>query len=357
MLAAGAAASLGLLAWVVLPHLQQLLGVAGTIEWPPAWAALACAAVSYAAMGLALWEILGLLGYGLPFLEVLGITFVSSTANYLVSSAGISGFALKAHLLAKRQVPYGATVTASAVSTGLMYFVLAVFIGEGMAYLFLRHQGARLQILEGAVGLMAVAAAAVPLLTFFFNRDLRGRLTRLVFRWVNHAFFYFSKREIPREDFAEFERQLEDGLELIHRHRGRLTRAIGYTCLDWVFAMLVLYFSLRAFGWDLNVGSLSAGFAVGQAATLIPLLPGGLGAVEGSMAAVLQSLGVPWDDGLAAVLWYRLAYYALPSAFSVFLLWGLQVSEPALIRDTALETRPEELRFEAAHKERHRRHA
>jgi hypothetical protein len=44
---------------------------------------------------------------------------------------------------------------------------------------------------------------------------------------------------------------------------------------------------------------------------------------------------------------YRIAYYAVPGMFSVFVLWGLKVSEPALIEETVMETLPEELRRKA----------
>src|SRR5208282_2348017 len=103
-----------------------------TIIWGYFAAALICSVASYAMMGLALWEILRLLGFPCPYFEVLGITFVSSTANYLVSSAGFSGFALKAHLLRKRQIPYGITLTSAVVSTALIYFVLAMIIAQGL---------------------------------------------------------------------------------------------------------------------------------------------------------------------------------------------------------------------------------
>lgn len=269
------AVSLGILAYLFAGQLQALRRSAGSIVWIYFAYALVCSIASYSMMGLALWEILRVLGFPCPFLEVLGITFVSSTANYLVSSAGISGFALKAHLLRKRQIPYGITLTSSVVSTALIYFVLAMIIVQGLAYMLIHLQGQKLVVMEGVLGLVVLAVTAVPLLMFFFMHKLRSHITQLVFHWVNRLVYFFSKREIPRRDFEEFERELSSGLDLIHKKRGRLTFAIAYTCLDWFFAILVLYFGLQAVGWTLPVGYLSTSFAVGQAATLIPFLPGG----------------------------------------------------------------------------------
>lgn len=338
VIAAGLLLSGGILAYLILNHLGPLVKVGERIEWAWVGAAAACSLGSYLMVGLALEELLALLGFALPFAEVLGIALVSTTANYFVSSAGISGFALKAHLLRKRRVPYGTTVTASVLSSAVMYIVLAVIIGEGLLYLMVNLQGTRIAVMESALGLLLLLAVSVPPIVFFFDHELRGRVALRLFHWLNHAVYWFSKSEIPREDFHEFERQLTEGLDQVRRHHARLTKTVAYTCVDWGLAMTSLYLCFRAVGVGLSVGHLSAGFSVGQAATLIPILPGGLGAVEGSMAAVYEALGVDWNKALVAVLLYRLVYYLLPAALSVFVLWGLKVSEPELIEETARES-------------------
>lgn len=354
LLAVGALASLGILAYLILNHMAALLSAGGRIQWGWVLAAVSCALASYVMIGMSLSEVLGLLGFHLSFPEVLGIALVSTTANYFVSSVGVSGFALKAHLLRKRHVPYGTTVTASVLTSAILYIVLAAIIGQGLAYLALRLQGSRIAIMESALGLVILLGIAVTLLVFFFNQRLRGRLALGLFHSLNHAAYFFSKSEIPREDFQEFEEQLDRGLERVRQHKGRLTKTIAYTCLDWGLAMMTLYFAFKAVGVGLSVGHLCAGFTAGQAAILIPILPGGLGAVEGSMAAVFQSLGADWGQALAAVLIYRIAYYAVPGMMSVFVLWGLKVSEPRLIEQTVRGTLPEQLQMEADEKGRYR---
>ena len=69
-----------------------------------------------------------------------------------------------------------------------------------------------------------------------------------------------------------------------------------------------------------------AGFAVGMMATLIPILPGGLGAMELAMTAVYAQMGIDWDAALMATLIYRVVYYILPGIVSIFIYWGLQLS-------------------------------
>ncbi|MEK7389599.1 MAG: hypothetical protein AAB036_07870, partial [Elusimicrobiota bacterium] len=58
-------------------------------------------------------------------------------------------------------------------------------------------------------------------------------------------------------------------------------------------------------------------------------------AAEGSMAAVLVALGYDGGRALVAALVFRVAYYLIPSLLSVFVLWGLKVSEPAVLSQAA----------------------
>jgi uncharacterized protein (TIRG00374 family) len=355
LVAGGIAVSAAILAYLIFENYSALVTVGHSIQGAWVWAALGCSAASYVMVGLALKEVLLILGFTLTLPELLGIGLVSTTANYFVSTAGVSGFALKAHLLRKRGVPYGSTVTASVVSSAILYLVLAVIIGQGLVYLFFNMRGTSIAILEGVLGLAVLSAVAAPVLVMFLNRELRGRVTRKLFHWANHGVYFFSQSEIPREDFDEFEEQLGKGLERLREGGHGLLKTVAYTCLDWLFCMATLLFAFRAVGIRLPIGHLSAGFTAGQAATLLPILPGGLGVVEGSMAAVFKGLGVDWEKALVAVLLYRLAYYAVPGIVSVFVLWGLKVSEPALLEDTVRDTLPEELIQKAEHLERQRR--
>ncbi|MDD5657608.1 MAG: hypothetical protein PHF00_10190, partial [Elusimicrobia bacterium] len=95
IIAGGVLASLVLLGALVGGHLGALWGIAAQLRWGYVAAAVCCSLGSYLMVGLALREVLILLGHTLAFPVLLGIALVSSTVNYFVSSAGLSGFALK----------------------------------------------------------------------------------------------------------------------------------------------------------------------------------------------------------------------------------------------------------------------
>jgi len=334
-LSLGALAALAILGVLVGSKLEAVLRAGAAVSWAWFFAALAFALASHAMVGLALSEILTVLGHPLGAPTVLGIALVSTTANYLVSAGGVTGFALKAHLLHKRRVPIATTITASAVTSAILYAVLAVILGQGLITLLLHLRGARLAIMENAFGLLFLLAAAAFILVAFFNRTVRGRLAHRLFRFTNRAAFSMSQKQIPPEDFAAFEVQLTQGLARIRAGSGRLTTTVLYTCLDWGLAMTSLWFCFRAVGVKLPVGHLCAAFTTGQAATLIPVLPGGLGVAEGSIEALMGTLGMDAGAALVAAMLFRLCYYVAPALLSVLVLWGLKVSEPAVMREAA----------------------
>ena len=335
VLALGAAAACALLGWSVLSRLDHVRAAAAGMSWSWALAGVACALASHAMGGLALAEVLGLLGHALSKPAVLGISLVSTTANYVLSTGGVSGFALKAHLLHKRRVPIATTIVASAVASAALYGVLAAVLAQGLVALFLGAQGSRAGLAEGVAGLLMLLAASGLLVALFMSGKLRTTVTRRLFHWTNRAAFQLSRREIPPEGFDDFEKQLGQGLGRIRRGHGRVGMALFWTALDWGFALISLWLCFRSVGEELPLGPLTAVFAVSQGATLIPVLPGGLGAAESSSAAVLEAMGFDGGRALVAALVYRGAYYLLPSLLSVLVFWGLKVSEPGVLAEAA----------------------
>jgi len=66
-------------------------------------------------------------------------------------------------------------------------------------------------------------------------------------------------------------------------------------------------------------GVVVTGFAVGVAAGVMSMVPGGLGVQEGSMAGAYHLLGVPLEQGVLVSFLFRLVYYMIP--FGVSLLF------------------------------------
>ncbi|MBO2446710.1 flippase-like domain-containing protein [Actinomadura barringtoniae] len=80
--------------------------------------------------------------------------------------------------------------------------------------------------------------------------------------------------------------------------------------LNWVFDILALFAAARAVGIHVEPHAVTLAYFAAQAAgSVLPLLPGGIGAIESSMAASLVAFGATLAPAGAAVGLYRLVSY------------------------------------------------
>jgi len=318
--------SVGILGVMIYQAQDSFVKIWQEVQTRYLFLALLSSVLIYMVMGLSLYEVLRIMGKRINMGAAIGIALVSTTVNYLVSSFGASGFALRAHLLNRRRVPFGMCVTASIVITVLLYFVLAIIILQGSVLMLFNSSATTMQIVQNFALIVVMCAVCVVVTAFLFNNEWRSKGLRKVFRLLNKILFRVFRALIPKGKYDNFMDQLDEGIDLIHKKKNKLTKTIIYVCCDWLFTILVLYFAFRAVGVHITAGVLVAGFAVGMVTTLIPILPGGLGAMELAMTTVFSQMGIDWDLALMAALIYRVAYYIIPGIVSIFIYWGLHLS-------------------------------
>lgn len=328
--AVGMLLSLGILAVMIYQAKDSFVKIWQGVQTRYLFLSLLSSVLIYVAMGMSLYEMLRIMGRRISKSAAVGIALVSTTVNYLISSLGASGFALRAHLLNRRKIPFGMCVTASIVITVLLYFVLAVIILQGSVLMLFNASATKVQIAENFALIVGMCIVCVLITAFFFDNELRSRWLRKGFRLLNKILFHVFRALIPKDRYDDFMDQLDEGIDLIHKKKRKLTRTVLYVCADWFFTIMVLYFAFCAVGVDISAGVLVAGFAVGMVTTLIPILPSGLGAMELAMTAVFSQMGVDWDAALMATLIYRVVYYVIPGIVSIFIYWGLQLSSPSV---------------------------
>ena len=324
--------SVALIAVMIYQAKDSFVKIWQTVKIQYLFLSLFSVVMIYVSMGLALYEVLRIMGRKIGKGAAIGIALVSTTVNYVVSSFGASGFALRAHLLNRRRVPFGTCVTASIVISVLLYFVLAIIILQGSVLMLFNSSATTMQLLKNFILIFGMCGVCVVITAFLFNDEWRSKWLRKTFRMINKVLFHVFGALIPKGKYDDFMDQLDEGIDLIHKKKKKMTRTIVYVCADWLFTILVLYFAFRAVGVHISTGVLVAGFAVGMVTTLIPILPGGLGAMELAMTAVYSQMGIDWDAALMATLIYRVVYYLVPGIVSIFIYWGLQLSSPVRTR-------------------------
>lgn len=284
----------------------------------------ACALASYVVMARSYQGIAAAAGCDVAFWEMLKITYVANTVNYIVSTGGLSGFAVRLYFFIRLSIPSGAAVTISLVQTFITNVILLLFVVVGFTYLLTTHnlRGYALGTTATLLFFFMLAAAIAVLL--LFHRELRRRTLFVMAETVHWFLHRFFPRHKPRRTHIwRFQRNLNRGIEFLLERKRRMVVPTLWIIVDWVFTLLILYGAFLSVHFPIPLSYVVVGFAVGIILSLVSFVPGGLGVMEGSMAAIFASLSVPFETAVVAVLIFRVAYYVMPMIISVFFFRGM----------------------------------
>jgi uncharacterized protein (TIRG00374 family) len=146
---------------------------------------------------------------------------------------------------------------------------------------------------------LALALVLVPALRW---RPLRVLLAAPLRRAYRAA--------VAHPKIAPYAERLAGTRDILRPTRRDWAALISLALLNWLFDILALLAAAHAVGIDVDPNGVALAYYAAQAAgSLLPLLPGGLGAVEGSMAASLVAFGATLSPAAAAVGLYRLVSY------------------------------------------------
>ncbi|MFI5365940.1 MAG: YbhN family protein [Candidatus Binatia bacterium] len=283
-----------------------------------------CAIISYIVMARSYQDIARAAGFEVPFWEMLKLTFVGNTVNYVVSTGGLSGFAVRLYFFIRLSIPSGMAVIISLIQTLITNLVLLLFVVAGFAYLLIVHDLHGYALITTAVLLSFFMLAAGLALSLLLHRRLRRR-TLFILAEGAHMFLhrFFPRHKPARVRIWRFQRNLNRGIEFLLARKRHMVVPVLWIVVDWIFTLLILYGAFLSVHYPIPISFVVVGFAVGVILSLVSLVPGGLGVMEGSMAAIFASLSVPFETAVVAVLIFRVAYYVMPLVVSVFFFRGM----------------------------------
>jgi uncharacterized protein (TIRG00374 family) len=303
--------------------------------------------VSYLLIALSLKKILELMDIRLSFFEIFNISWVSTSINYVMSVGGIGGFTARIYLLKKKGISYSETIIVSIIHSFIMNVILMLFVLIGFSSLIASKQMRIYNFIVSSFFIFFALYLTYLAFKSVVNREFREGWIDRIGRWINKLHSFLSKEEgslIAGETLASFKGEFNQGMELMKLRRGELKAPVLYCFLDWILCLFTLYFAFLAVHYFIHPEVLVVGFAVGLFASILSLIPGGLGVMEGSMAAIYYSLEVPLEEAIVAVILYRLIYYVFPFLTSLLLYRSLfreaRVSVKSSARGKRVERKP-----------------
>ncbi|MCK4175999.1 lysylphosphatidylglycerol synthase transmembrane domain-containing protein [Aciditerrimonas ferrireducens] len=169
---------------------------------------------------------------------------------------------------------------------------------------------------------LVAALAAIPLLLALVLWLRRSRVGQALWSTADRSL----RRTRPGAWLVTQGSQLVARVEAIRLSPLGWLEALGLGLANWVDDCAVLVLAMVALHVAVPWRGIFVIYGLTQIAAVLPLTPGGLGVVEGSLAALLTAYGVPTSQAFAVVMLYRLISFwgLVPVGWGAWLLVDLQ---------------------------------
>ena len=297
-------------ALVILLDWQEVRSVLARADWQWMPLALAITTISYLCLSYSFASVNQTFSIQLDRRSLIEVGFVSSAM--IASIGGLAGHSLRLLIMTRRGLANGDVMAPSLFHSYLESLVFFALIPIGLGYLLLTHPLSSGVAMWLGVGTSILGLAFAATAVVFFHAPSRSRALWLfgsVWRWV-------ARRSIEHA-LRDFEATLKSGLSTLRDRPLVLALPVALVVADRIARVAVVWVCFQALGSEAGLGVTVTGFAVGVAAGVMSMVPGGLGVQEGSMAGTYHLLGVPLEEAVLASVLFRAVYYMVPFAVSL----------------------------------------
>jgi putative heme transporter len=322
--------------YVLNGHRGELTGATSFLaNLSSGWVLAAVVAEFTAIVSFAMLQRVLLLAGGarVGFWRLVAITLAGNSINNSLPAgpAFATVFAYRQYRLAGADETLSAwTVVANALLASVALTLVAV---AGLAVAGAESTALNLVGVTILTMVVAIGIAALVLSALWRRQTLVPVLRRA---------FSLSKRlfHVPASDPDELAFHVTRRLSAVRPTRGQLGAGLLYAVGNWVFDCGCLALSFLAVHADVPWRGLLLAYGAGQLAANLPLTPGGLGVVEGSLTIALVAYGGAEPTTVAAVLLYRIISFwtSLPVGWAA---WGALIVRERRARSAQPGAQPE----------------
>lgn len=288
---------LGVAAWVLNGQRTELSGFGDELlqHWWWLLPAVALEAVSLASFAGIEYRLLAVAGVKTRIRPLIGVTLASQAIQNSFPGgplvAAVYGFRWFRRFGADDVVAVWALVGTSIAA----FLSLALLAALGVA--LATGLGASLDLVPVVIGVLGVTMAIAAL--FVYQRPLA-----VTANWTLRTSHRLIGR--PRGDLEAKIEQFVARLTVARLNWSEIARVLGWGLANWLADCGCFALSFLVVGAGVPWKGLLLAYGAGQLAANLPITPGGLGAVEGSITVALTYFGGAQVSSLEAVLVYRL---------------------------------------------------
>ena len=294
------------------------------------------------------WEILVKLAdmKDVSIWKLLPMVLVGLAINNITPSGRGGGEPVRAYLLSKDNKDYHfdetfATVVADRALDTFPFVVLAAFTIASMA-LFMNFDLWLLVIMVVAV--IAIVAILIVLIYMCINPGFGQVVDGWIIGLVRR--FYKKNSEELENKIHEAILGFQNTMKILISNRKGLVYTLTLSFIIWIFEIIRVYLVFLAFGADVSLIVIGEVFIVACLVGMIPLLPGGLGAVDGLMIVFYSAAGIPSSVSAAATVIERLISFWMTTIVGLVILPYFGTSDISKISSASNEEIEEELENE-----------
>ena len=251
--------------------------------------------------------------------KLIPMVLVSLAVNNITPSGRGGGEPVRAYLLAKeghyKFEDTFATVIADRALDTFPFVILAILTIIGIIISF-SLDITLIAFLVICVG--AITAAVILLLYVCINEAFGVKLTGWIIKLVRK--FYKNFNEDTEKRIVEAVITFQARMNALLREKDILYYALPLSFIIWIFEILRVYVVFLAFGANVSPVLIGEVFILASFVGMIPLLPGGLGAVDGIMILFYASAGITASISAAATVVERLISFWMTTFIGLIFL-------------------------------------
>jgi uncharacterized protein (TIRG00374 family) len=319
---------LGLAVNLVLPKMMDIRHAIEVVRemtwWAVAMSVLAVGVV-YLGDGYSLHALMDIHNHRLNIIEGAMISLASVSIG-LVAGGWIGAAAATYRFVHKHGASKSSATIAGILPSMLVNAAIILVSVIGIIFLALSDRITQAQLIQYGVFLLI-------LFVFTYGYLLALVFPTATYKAVNWALWNWARLRNRPYDPARTKQNVNSVIQAWKSLRGgSWFRPLLGAFVRILSNMASLYLIFFAAGYPLNLGVLFAGYGIPiLIAKVAFIVPGGVGVIEASMAALFSSLGVPKEISIVAVIGYRLVSFWLPTFI------GLSLS-PFLTRSKAFQS-------------------
>lgn len=250
---------------------------------------------------------------------LLPMTLVGLAINNITPSGRGGGEPVRAYLLAKKEnYPMQetfATVVADRALDTFPFVVLAVITIIGVSFYF------DFDLWLLAVMVLAVIVIIIILMMIIYM-SINPKFGKRVDGWIIGLVrrFYKKNSEEFEEKIHGIIADFQDTMRLLIYNKNVRHYALPLSFVIWIFEILRVYIVFLAFGANISPVIIGEVFIIASLVGMIPLLPGGIGAVDGIMIIFYAAAGITTSVSAAATVIERLISFWMATIIGMCIL-------------------------------------